>query len=81
MIYLTRLMGRGIVVNADLLMTVESTPDTILTFVNGDKLVVKERVEDVVERVIEYRRKAGRLVVHHRDDDRQVILQDGDTDE
>lgn len=76
MIHLTRLTGRAVVVNADLMMTVESTPDTIITFVNGDKLVVKEPIEQVVEQVIEYRRKVGRLVVHHREHDQLPILQD-----
>lgn len=76
MIHLTRLTGRAVVVNADLMMTIESTPDTIVTFVNGDKLVVKEPVEQVVEQVIEYRRKVGRLVVHHRDHDQAPVLHD-----
>lgn len=76
MIHLTRLTGRAVVVNADLLMTIESTPDTILTFSNGDKLVVKEPVEQVVEQVVEYRRKVGRLVVHHRDREGMPVLHD-----
>jgi flagellar protein FlbD len=73
-IHVTRLNGRPVIVNADMLMTVESTPDTILTFANGDKLVVKESVERVVDGVIAYRRKVGRLVVHRRGEDHVVLL-------
>jgi flagellar protein FlbD len=59
MIGLTRLNGRSIVVNAELIETVESTPDTVVSLINGKKLVVLESLDDVVERVIHYRRKAG----------------------
>jgi len=56
MIKVTRLSGKEFVVNADLLLTVEETPDTVLTLVNHEKLVVKERADEVVRRVIEYHR-------------------------
>ena len=57
MIPLVRLDSSEVVVNADLIATVESTPDTMLTLTTGHHLLVKESVEDVVARVIEYRRK------------------------
>jgi len=57
MIPLTRLDGSEVVVNADLIATVERTPDTMLTLTTGHHLLVKDSVEDVVARVIEYRRK------------------------
>ena len=55
MIWVTRLNGTEIVVNADLIETVESTPDTVLTLVDGKKYVVHESAKDVVERVRAYR--------------------------
>lgn len=57
MITLTRLDKRVIVLNADLIKTIESTPDTIVTLINGDTMVLRESVEDVVQRAIEYQRQ------------------------
>lgn len=57
MITITRLDKRVIVLNADLIKSLESTPDTIVTLINGDTIVVRESVEDVVQRVIEYQRQ------------------------
>jgi flagellar protein FlbD len=57
MIPLLRLDGSEVVVNADLIATVEKTPDTMLTLTTGHHILVKEPVEEVVARVIQYRRK------------------------
>lgn len=56
MIKVTRLNGREIVVNADLIRFVEQTPDTLITLTSGDRLLVKETMEQVVARAIEYAR-------------------------
>ena len=42
--------------NAELIKTVEKTPDTLITLTTGDKILVKESMEEVVERAIEYGR-------------------------
>jgi flagellar protein FlbD len=55
MIELTRLNGRPIVLNCDLIKTAEASPDTMLTLINGEKLIVREQIADVVERVLAYR--------------------------
>ncbi len=57
MILLTMLNDKKVVVNADMIKMVESTPDTMLTFTNGEKLMVKEKAEEVVERIISYKRQ------------------------
>ncbi len=57
MISVTRLDHTVVVVNAELIVTVERTPDTLITLTNGHILVVTESVEEVVARVIEYRRQ------------------------
>lgn len=57
MIYLTRLDGTPLLVNPELLFTVEATPDTVLTFTHGKKMVVKENLEEVRSRVSAYRRE------------------------
>ncbi|MBX6360438.1 MAG: flagellar FlbD family protein [Acidobacterium ailaaui] len=55
MIELTRLNGQPMVVNSDLIKYVESSPDTMLTLIHGEKIVVAEPGEEVVRRVTEYR--------------------------
>ncbi|AAD35758.1 flagellar protein [Thermotoga maritima MSB8] len=57
MIRLTRIDGRWFFLNADLIETVEALPDTTITLINGKKYIVKESAEEVVQRVIEYKRK------------------------
>ncbi|MFI4892874.1 MAG: flagellar FlbD family protein, partial [Phycisphaerales bacterium JB058] len=53
----TRLNGQEFVLNADLIKMIEQRPDTIITLVNGDHIVVKEASREVIERVIEYGRR------------------------
>ncbi|HVP64339.1 MAG TPA: flagellar FlbD family protein [candidate division Zixibacteria bacterium] len=55
MIELTRLNRKPIVVNAELIKLVERSPDTVITLITGDKLVVLETVEEVTARVVRYR--------------------------
>lgn len=55
-ISLTRLNGKQFVLNAELIRTVEERPDTTVTLINGDTLVVREDVQEVVRRAIEYGR-------------------------
>ena len=56
MIRLTRLNGRPFVLNAEQIKTVEQTPDTMVTLLTGDQLVVRESMDDVVRRAIDYAR-------------------------
>jgi flagellar protein FlbD len=58
MIGLTRLNGRPIVVNAELIETVEATPDTVVSLTSGKKFVVLESPGEVTERVMSYRQQA-----------------------
>ena len=55
MIVVTRLNGPTFAVNPDLLQRVESTPDTILTLIDGTKYIVAESMEQVTTLVIDYR--------------------------
>jgi flagellar protein FlbD len=55
MIQLTRLNGIPIVLNSDLIKTAESSPDTMLTLINGEKIIVREPCEEVSELVLAYR--------------------------
>jgi flagellar protein FlbD len=62
-IRLTRLNGQELEVNSDLIKFIEKAPDTVLTLTSGEKIIVRENCEQVVERVIAFRRKvlAGML--------------------
>ena len=57
MIEVTRFDDRAVVINADLIKFVERTPDTIVTLTTGEKILVRETPEEVVERVIVFGRK------------------------
>jgi len=57
MITVTRLNDRVVVLNAELIKMIESTPDTIITLINGDTVIVRESVEDVVGKAVEYARQ------------------------
>ncbi|HHW02860.1 MAG TPA: flagellar FlbD family protein [Thermoanaerobacterales bacterium] len=56
MIELTKLNGKVFVLNADLIQAIESTPDTVITLTNETKYVVKESKEEIVNRVIDYKK-------------------------
>ena len=61
MIRVSRLDGSEFVVNAELIQVVERTPDTVLTLLNGDKIVVREPLDEVLSRVIAYQRQIHAL--------------------
>jgi flagellar protein FlbD len=56
MIQLTRLNNSRLAINSDLIKFVEAAPDTVLTLVTGDKVVVRETAAQIIERVREFRR-------------------------
>jgi len=55
MIEVTRLNGNPMVLNSDLIKVAEASPDTMLTLINGEKLIVRETRDEVTRRVIAYR--------------------------
>ncbi len=57
MIRVTTMDGRQIVINSDLIETIQATPDTVITFMDGKKLLVKDSVDEVINRVIEFRHR------------------------
>jgi flagellar protein FlbD len=56
MIRLTRLNQVQLVINSDLIEHIEMTPDTVISMTTGQKFMVRETAEQVIERVIEFRR-------------------------
>ncbi len=56
MIQLTRLNNAPLAVNCDLIKYVEEAPDTVITLLNGEKLVVRETTAQVIQRIRDFRR-------------------------
>ncbi|CAB1059715.1 hypothetical protein D1BOALGB6SA_4477 [Olavius sp. associated proteobacterium Delta 1] len=56
MIKVTRLNDAVMVVNVEKIQSLQATPDTVITFTNHDKLMVKEPLEEISQRIVEYRR-------------------------
>jgi flagellar protein FlbD len=53
---LRRLNNQPIIVNCDLIESIESTPDTVVTLTSGNKLIVRDSLEEIQKRVIEFKR-------------------------
>lgn len=56
MVILTKINRAPIAVNSDLIQYIEETPDTVITMTNNDKVVVKEGMAAIIQKVVEYRR-------------------------
>jgi len=56
MIEITRINQKKLIINAELIEFVESTPDTIITTTTGKKIIVADSTDDVVRKVVDYRR-------------------------
>jgi flagellar protein FlbD len=56
MIKVTRLNDSVMVINVEKIQSLQSTPDTVITFTNRDKIMVKEPMEEVSQRIVEYQR-------------------------
>ena len=56
MIKVTRLNDSVMVINVEKIQSLQATPDTVITFSNHDKIMVKEPVEEISQRIVDYRR-------------------------
>ncbi|WP_250447081.1 flagellar FlbD family protein [Actinotalea sp. C106] len=68
MIVVTRLNGPQFAVNPDLLQRIETTPDTILTLIDGTKYIVAESMEEVTALVVAYRARVIATMMEMSDD-------------
>ena len=57
MIYVTRLNGKQFVINSDLIETMEETPDTVVMLTGGNKYILVEPLDILIERIIDFRRR------------------------
>ena len=63
MIRLTKLNGREFILNAEQIKTLEETPDTIVTLLNGEQMMIRVKAAEVVKRAIEYLRSVRTFAV------------------
>ena len=57
MIQVSRLNGKKFIVNCEMIKFLESTPDTLITLVSDEKLMVREGIEEVIRMTMEYRKR------------------------
>jgi flagellar protein FlbD len=57
MIALTRLNGHPMMLNCDLIESLEETPDTVVTLTSGNKLIVRDSMADVQRKIVDFKRK------------------------
>ncbi len=74
MILVHRLRGEAVYLNPDLIESVEATPDTVVTLIDGRKAVVSDSVEEVVERVMTFRAQILVTADHLRDAEPGTVL-------
>ncbi len=65
MIQLTRLNDDGFALNADLIRYVEERPDTIITLTTGERVTVRESLQEVIRRAVSYQRSKHLLPTPH----------------
>lgn len=68
MIELTKLNNQKIVINSDLIEYVEAVPDTTITLTTGNKFVVRETVDELVDKVVGFRQKFNLYLQKKRED-------------
>ena len=56
MIRLTKINGEAFILNSELIKFMEETPDTIITLLNSEKVIVAENTDEIIHRIIEFKR-------------------------
>ncbi|NLW39995.1 MAG: flagellar FlbD family protein [Tissierellia bacterium] len=70
MIRVKRLNGKEFVVNSELIQFVEETPDTVITLTTGQKIVVAESIDEIIEKVVRYKAMVTNYKI--RDEEKEV---------
>lgn len=65
MIKVNRLNKKELVINSNLILFVEATPDTVISFTNGSKIVVLDTLDEIIEKVIEYNSNITDFRIRH----------------
>ena len=62
MILLTKVNNAQVALNSDLIQSIEEAADTVVTLSNHDKVVVRERMTEIIDKIVEYRRRIRQMV-------------------
>jgi len=57
MIALTRLNGHPLMVNSDLIEAIEETPDTVVTLTSGNRLLVRDSMAEIQQKIVDFKRR------------------------
>ncbi len=63
MILITRFDNKKVVINGELIEMIETTPETLITLTTGKKVIVKESVDEVVEKVKKYKKELNLPII------------------
>ncbi len=74
MIKLTRLDGEPFILNAELIRYVEARPDTFITIISGERVIVRETMDEVLERAVAYQQAKHLIPLPHSSSTRQPGL-------
>jgi flagellar protein FlbD len=72
MIEVNKINGKRVLVNPDLIRYIESTPDTVLTFTDGERVMVQDKPDELVKKIIRYRQECGQPSIKESSDVRGV---------
>ena len=64
MIKVTRLNDSALMINVDMIQSLQAIPETVITFTNNDKIMVKEALEEVSQRIVDYQRTINSKMVN-----------------
>ena len=73
MIKVTRLNDSVLMINVEMIQSLQATPDTVITFTNHDRLMVKEPVEEISQRIVEYQRSVKPAIGETSGDKLEVV--------
>lgn len=61
MIRITKINDKEIIINCELIEVIEANPDTTITMTTGRKIIVKESVEDIVAKAVEFKKEIHKI--------------------
>ena len=64
MIKVTRLNDSALMINVDMIQSLQAIPETVITFTNNDKIMVKEPLEELSQRIVDYQRAINSKLVN-----------------
>lgn len=67
MIEVTRLNNKKVIINSELIEYIEANPDTVISLTNGNKFIVKETVEETVDKVVNFKRRIHSITKEEED--------------